>query len=150
MSNAVIYDNLCDIAPEEGDEYHSVWVDQTPKNGSKQNNTTFFFRTGYVLSRATSHRAPMYGGMRTWVEGSPARGTHRTTVLFLDQALGTVPHGKVPATWSTWQPTGWPAGPHTNTELLLQLSPIHSHDSTAPDLSLIPIHKRYSGPRQYF
>ncbi len=29
------------------------------------------------------------------------------------------------------------------------LSPIHSHDSTAPDLSLIPIHKRYSGPWQY-
>ncbi len=27
----------------------------------------------YILSRATYHRAPSYGGVRTWVEGSQAR-----------------------------------------------------------------------------
>ncbi len=75
---------------------------------------------------------------------------HRPTVLFLDQAPDTIPHGKVKAAWSTRQPTGWSARPHTNAELLIQLNPIHSHDSTAPDVSPIPIHKRYSGPRQYF
>ncbi len=28
----------------------------------------------FILSRATYHRAPRYGGVRTWVEGLLARG----------------------------------------------------------------------------
>ncbi len=32
-----------------------------------------------ILSRATSLRAPIFGGMRTWVEGLPAWTSHNTT-----------------------------------------------------------------------